>query len=162
LASLGIIYLMPLFKILFKKINFLRNFFLYEVLAITLSAQIFTLPILIYNFGQFSLLAPITNVLLVPLLPFLMGIGFFFLLFGILWQPLGWILSLPLSLFLGYLIAVVNIFSQLPLSALTLKISWIWLPAYYSCFLLFFYVLRKRKLLLKEKEGDFLMLKRNL
>jgi len=68
LAVMGITYLMPL----------LQKFLKFRLLAMTLSAQVFTLPILIYNFGYVSFAAPITNILIVPLLPFIMGLGFVF------------------------------------------------------------------------------------
>ncbi|TET83778.1 MAG: ComEC family competence protein, partial [Candidatus Nealsonbacteria bacterium] len=52
LAMMGIIYLMPAFRSWFRKIPNLFQF--RNILAMTLSAQIFTLPILIYNFGYMS------------------------------------------------------------------------------------------------------------
>ena len=52
LAMIGIIYLMPVFQDWFRKIP--AMFQLRNILAMTLSAQIFTLPILIYNFGYLS------------------------------------------------------------------------------------------------------------
>jgi competence protein ComEC len=104
LAMLGIIYLMPTLK------RWLKN----EILAMTLSAYLFTLPVLIYNFGYFSSVAIFTNFLIVPLLPYIMGIGFIFGIAGMIFQPLGWILSWPSWLLLTYLIKIVEWFSQVP------------------------------------------------
>jgi len=123
LAMMGIIYLLPIFRNWFKKIPSWPR----DVLAMTLSAQVFTLPILIYNFGYMSSVAPITNILIVPLLPFIMISGFIFGLFGIIFQPLGWILSWPCWLLLTYLTKVVDWFSSFSWSSLTLEISWVWL-----------------------------------
>jgi len=129
LAMMGIIYLLPIFRSWFRKIP---NFFQFRnILAMTLSAQIFTLPILIYNFGYLSLVAPITNVLILPLLPLIMISGFIFGLLGMLWQPLGWILSWPAWFLLTYLIKVVDRFSSQSFASLTLEISWIWLLLLY-------------------------------
>ena len=129
LAMLGIIYLLPTFRDWFRKIP---NFFqLRNILAVTLSAQIFTLPILIYNFGYFSLVAPVTNVLIIPLLPFIMIFGFIFGIAGLLWSPLGWILSWPSWFLLTYLTKVVDWFSIQSFASLTLEISWIWLFSLY-------------------------------
>ena len=116
LAMLGIIYLSPIFQ------KYLGN-----ILAMTISAQIFTLPILIYNFGYLSLVAPITNVLIVPFLPFLMGLGFAFALVGTVFQSLGWIISLPAKFLLVYLTKVVDWFSNQSFAAYYLEISWLWL-----------------------------------
>jgi len=77
----------------------------------TLSAQIFTLPILIYNFGYFSPIGIVTNILIVPFLPYIMGLGFLFALMGIIYQSFGWLLSLPANILLIYIIKVINFFA---------------------------------------------------
>jgi len=94
---------------------------------LTLSAQIFTLPILIFNFGYFSLVSPLTNILIVPLLPFIIAIGFVFAFSGMVFQPLGWLLSLPVGFLLIYLTKVVDFFSSFSFTAFFLEISWAWL-----------------------------------
>jgi competence protein ComEC len=123
LAMLGIIYLSPIFQDWFKKIP--NVFQLRNLLSMTLSAQVFTLPILIYNFGYFSIIAPITNILIVPLLPYIMGLGFFSGLGGIIFPLLGKILSLPCWLLLTYLIKLIDWFSSFSFIFLTIKISWV-------------------------------------
>jgi len=127
LAVMGIIYLGPIFR------NWLRfipegNFInLRSIISMTLSAQIFTLPILVYNFGRISSVAPITNILILPLLYWIMILGFIFALLGILWQGLGWILSWPVWVLLTYLLTVINWFSQ-PWAAKTFEnVHWLWL-----------------------------------
>jgi len=125
LAMMGIIYLMPAFQYWLRKIpDFLQ---LKNIISLTISAQIFTLPVLIYNFGYFSLVAPLTNILIVPLLPLIMGLGFIFAFLGIIWLPLGWIFSLPAWLLLTYLTKIVDWFSNFSWSAYVLEISWVWL-----------------------------------
>jgi len=141
LAMMGIIYFLPIIQNWFQKFpGFLQgeeNQFssspfagareFKNILAMTLSAQIFTLPILIYNFGYFSLIAPITNILILPFLPYLMGFGFIFSLAGTIFQPLGWILSWPSWLLLTYLTKIIDWFSGISWAYLTLEISWAWL-----------------------------------
>jgi len=141
LAMLGIIYFLPIFQDWCKKIP---NFFgLKNLLIMTFSAQIFTLPILIYNFGYFSLVSPITNILIVPFLPYIMGLGFVFSLAGIIFQPLGWILSWPVWLLLNYSTKIINCFSQIP--SVNLKISWIWLIFSYLVLALLVWRLQERQ-----------------
>jgi competence protein ComEC len=139
LATMGIIYLGPIFQDCFLK-WFPKKWFqkylspiksIVSILVMTLSAYLFTLPILIYNFGYFSLVAPITNILILPPLPFIMGLGFIFGLAGIIFQPLGWILSWPCWLLLTYLTKIVDVLSRFSWSAYTLKISGVWLPISY-------------------------------
>ncbi len=130
LAVLGIIYLMPVFQDLLKKISNSKNFSsLRDVISMTLAAQIFTLPLLVYNFGYISLVSLVVNVLIVPMLSFIMIFGFIFSISGIIWQPLGWVLSFPSWLFLTYLVKVVDFFFQAPY--LVFEISWIWLVIFY-------------------------------
>jgi len=130
LAMMGIIYLMPFFQDLLKKIPTVLQ--LKSVLVMTLSAQVFTLPILIYNFGHFSLVAPITNILVVPLLPFVMLSGFIFAIAGIIFQPLGWLLSLPAWGLLTYLVKLVEWFSGFSQSYFGVEnFHWIWLIIIY-------------------------------
>lgn len=108
LAVTGIIYLMPLFK--YK-----------NAIVMTLCAQAFTLPVLIYNFGYFSLVSPISNVLVVPFLPLIMILGFVFAITASVFQQLALVFFLPLWLFLAYLIKAIDYFSSLPFSAVFLN-----------------------------------------
>lgn len=125
LAMMGIIYLMPIFQDWLKKVP--DSFQLKDILAMTLSAQVFTLPILIYNFGYISFVAIITNVLIVPLLYWIMLFGFLSAFLGVIWQPLGWIFSFPVWFLLTYILKIVDISSKLPFAFKTLEISWHWL-----------------------------------
>lgn len=145
LAVLGLIYLMPFFENLFEKIKFFKPLGLSYLLAMTFSAQVFTAPISIYNFGYLSLAAPITNILIGPLIPFLMTVAFLFLFFSSFYQPLGWLISLPVYLMLDYWIWVVNFFSCLSITYINLEISWICVPISYLFLGLFIYFLSKKR-----------------
>ena len=128
LAMMGIIYLLPFFQNL---LNFIPSKSIKGILSMTFSAYIFTLPILIYNFGYISLVAPITNLLIVPLLPLIMALGFIFALAGMVFQPLGWILSWPVWLLLTYLTKAVDFFSQSWAFKTLENVHWIWLIVFY-------------------------------
>jgi len=69
---------------------------------------------LVSSFGRFSLIAPICNILVLPVLPFILASGFIFSLAGLLWQPLGWVLSWPAWLLLTYVFKIAEWFSSLP------------------------------------------------
>ena len=129
LAVLGINYLFPIFSNWLRK---LPNFFqLKNILAMSLSAQIFTLPILIYSFGRISLVAPFTNILVLPFLPFIIVLGFLSAFFGIFSHFMALIFVFPCWLFLGYLLKISNIFSSFAFSSIHLNISWLWLVIFY-------------------------------
>jgi competence protein ComEC len=141
LAVLGIIAFLPLLLSLFpKKLPFR------EIIGMTVAAQVFTLPILVYNFGQVSVVSFVTNILVVPLLPFIMGFGFLFLLGGLLGETLGFIFSIPVSLLLQYVSLVVDFFAALPFAAVkTENLSPFWLVLFYAGIAVFYWKFRKRR-----------------
>jgi len=131
LAVMGIIYLSPIFKRWLKFVPELKFFNLRSILVMTFSAYIFTLPILIYNFGRVSLVSPLTNILILPTLYWIMIFGFIFGLVGIIWQTLGWILSFPCLFLLTYLTKIVDFFSQSWAAKSFEDVHWIWLVISY-------------------------------
>ena len=132
LAMMGIIYLQPAFLNFFKKIPNPKFFPLKTTLSTTLSAQIFTLPILIYNFGRMSLLSPIANLLIVPFLAPVTIFIFLFGIAGIVFSPVGFIFSWLVWLSLTYIIGVVDLFSKISWASLTIEnVHWIWLAISY-------------------------------
>jgi len=129
LAVIGIVYLNPLLEEWLEKMpNFLN---LRSILAVTLSAQVFALPVLSYSFGRISLMAPVSNLFVMPVLPFVIVLGFIFAFLGTLSSSLGWVLSLPIWLLLTYLLKVAHITSSFPFSYLPLKFPWFCLGLFY-------------------------------
>jgi len=144
LAMMGLIYLQPFFK---EKLKILPNFLEMRTnLAATISAQIFTLPILIYNFGNIPLISPISNILILPLLPLITILGFIFSFFGIFWFSLGQILSFPGWLILTYIIKIVDFSSKIPFANLTFKnIHWLFLVISYLILAFLIWRLKERE-----------------
>lgn len=141
LAVLGIIVFLPIFLSLFPKKLLFR-----QIIGMTIAAQIFTLPILIFNFGQVSLVSILTNILIVPALPFIMGFGFLFLFAGLFTDSLGFLFSFPISLLLQYVSFVVELFAALPFAAVkTENLSVFWLVLFYLAVALFYWKFRKRQ-----------------
>jgi competence protein ComEC len=128
LAILGIVYFYQFFFEKLKKFPKTVR----EGVSSTLSAQIFTFPILIYNFGQISLISPLSNVLILPILPTITILGFIFSFFGIIFEPIGYLISFPCWLLLSYLLKVVDLCSKIPYSFLTLKVNFLFLLISYS------------------------------
>jgi len=121
LAMTGLIYLQQIFS---KKLSKIPEFFgIRTNLASTLAAQIFTLPILLYNFGQFSLISPITNILILPAIPLLTTFGFLVSILGIFWQGLAQILALFAQLPMLFIMKIIEISSSLPFVTQEIKIS---------------------------------------
>ena len=144
LAVMGIIYLGPAFQSWLRMVLEKDFINLRSIISMTLAAQIFTLPILIYNFGIISLVAPLANILILPLLPSVIGLGFLFGLTGIVFPFLGQVLSWPCWLLLTYIVKVVDWFSGLSFSSLAFEnVHWIWLAAFYLVLALLIWRLRE-------------------
>ena len=112
LATLGLIYFAPLTQSwLDTKFKFLRAGSLSCLLAINFSAWFFTLPLSIYFFGYFSPIAIISNLLVAPIIPLIMILGFLLLFVGLIWPPLVVIFVWPLNPLLNYFLQVVDWFS---------------------------------------------------
>ncbi len=147
LAVLGIIYIKPIFdgwvaKVIKKK----KLPGLVQIITMTLAAQIATLPILVYNFGRISFISPLSNVLIVPALPYIMGAGFIFSLASVIWIGLGKILIWPAWFFFAYITKLVELLSKIPFAAKEISnIHWIWLIGYYILLIGFLWWYRKKK-----------------
>ncbi len=146
LATLGLIYLAPFFQDLLRFIPQEKFINLREILSLTFAAQIFTLPILIYNFGRISLVAPLTNILILPIVSLLMIFGALLALLGVIWQSLAWLLSFPCWFLLTYLIKVTDFFSQFSWASKTIEnVHWLWLIISYLVLGLFIWYIRQRE-----------------
>ena len=144
MASLGIIYLKPLINYFLKYI-FKENFKeLVNIISITFTAQIFTLPIMVYNFGTISLVAPITNILILPIMPWILSFGFLFTIFASISMFLGWIFYMPCWLLITYFLKVMDFFSQPRMAENLTNVSWIWLLITYLVIGFFTWFLNKK------------------
>jgi len=122
LASLGIVYLNPIISYFIK----------YQIISTTFSAQIFTLPLMIFNFGNMSLVAPITNLLVLPIVEPLMIFGFVSVFFGVFFNFLGFLLSFPCQILLMYFNEIIELFSKPYMAIFFENKSWILLVFFYA------------------------------
>lgn len=67
--------------------------FFFDSFSTTLSAQIFTLPLLLYHFGEFSLVSLASNTFLLWLTPFITYAGFFVLIISAIFSFFPWMSS---------------------------------------------------------------------
>jgi len=148
LAILGLIYLQPTFFEFLIKIPNPKFFPIRTTLSATLSAQIFTLPILVYNFGNIPLFSPITNILIVPLLTPITILIFIFSILAMISWWFGWIFSFPIWFVLSYIINIVDWFSKLPFASFSIQnLHWIFLLiSYFILALISWYFYEKQKL----------------
>ncbi|MEX2012900.1 MAG: ComEC/Rec2 family competence protein, partial [Candidatus Levyibacteriota bacterium] len=107
-ATAGLLYLRPLLE-LGKARNLIKRSIIGEDIATTIAAQAATLPILLSNFGAYSLWSILTNALVLWTIPPLMILGGLGAIFGLAFEPLGRIfiyLALPLLLYFEKIVGV--------------------------------------------------------
>jgi competence protein ComEC len=143
LATVGIVYLSPYLN---KVLKFIPNIFkIREVIAMTLAAQILTLPVIVYNFEKISIVSPLVNVLIVPLIPLTTIVGFISVFLGLIWIYFGKIFSIITWFLLQYEICIVRLFSKIPLASVEVNKIWVgWVIFYYIIITLIIWYLRKK------------------
>ena len=115
LGTLGIVVLTPLFLRLFHPIE--RLPFVHpvmETVAVTLAAQVATLPIIAFTFQQVSFIAPLTNLLTVPLLGAILVLGTVVCVAGAISIQLGMLCGLITWPLLWYVTAAISWGAKLP------------------------------------------------
>jgi competence protein ComEC len=112
-AFAGVIVLAPLLHAFFyggEKPGFVAQIFIE-----TVAAQIMTLPILLGAFGKFSIIALVSNILVLPLVPLAMLLSFLVGMCQLLVPAAAHIATMPAGIVLGYMVWVVE---------WTAKVSW--------------------------------------
>ncbi len=127
-ALLGLVYFTPRIEPYFLWLpKYLRQY-----LVATLAAEAATLPILLLNFGRLSLIAPLANILVLPLVPPAMLFGFLTGAFSLIWLKLGIPFAGISWILLTYIIKVVETLARIPFAALSLKFNGLALIGYYA------------------------------
>jgi competence protein ComEC len=90
------------------------------------AAQLLTLPLILYFFGELSIVAPITNLIILPMVPLAMATSFVAGIAGSI-MPVwcGWV-AWPAMLLLGFMTKLIDAFAALPWAGTTTSLS---LPA---------------------------------
>ena len=120
LGTIGIVYLTPLIQRVFRPLERLPfGHTLVEIGAVTLAAQIATLPIVAVNFNTISFIAPFANILSVPLLAITILLGFLICAAGLLSAPLGILFGWIAWPILWYITTIINWCSTRPEAYIT-------------------------------------------
>ena len=117
LATLGIIKTSPLWQKYL--LSSAWTAFLKETFFMTVSAQLFVLPIILYNFHSISLISIPANLLILPIIPLTMLFVLLTAFFGLLFAPISMMFSWLAYWLLFYEIKVIEILSKFPLANLT-------------------------------------------
>jgi competence protein ComEC len=112
-ATAGILLLQPRFEVWLHRLPA----WLAEPVGVTLSAQVATLPVTMVGFQQVSLMAPLANLICLPVLPAAMAAGALIAVGGAISPLLGHLAGLLAFGFLAYMIGVVRLLAQVPAAA---------------------------------------------
>lgn len=143
LATLGIVSSASFWEKSFAKKH--KAFGISEVIMLSLSAQIFVLPIIAYNFQTVSLISLLANVFILPIIPLSMLLVFMVCVFGFIFTPLSVVFAWLAFLLLFYEIKLVHILAGFPWASVSVEsLSVWWVVLYYCMLVLGVYILKKR------------------
>lgn len=86
----------------------------------SLSAIIVTLPIMLWHFGQLSLIAPLANLLVLPLVVYAMAITIVALVLSIIFVQLGMLVAFPAWALSFVMLWLISVLGSIPLATLGL------------------------------------------
>jgi competence protein ComEC len=130
-ATLGLVVGAPIIS---KRLTWVKSTSIRELLAATLSAQIFVLPLLLYQTGNLSLVAVPANILALPAVPFAMLFSFVAGIAGLVAPAIAVYVGLPAYALLSFIIGVATMSAALPFASLVV-------PAFSFGFVLLLYAL---------------------
>lgn len=141
-ALLGIIFLIPIFQ---KYFGAEPGFLKWKENALaTISAQLAVVPLILGNFGIFSLTSFFANILILSLIPLTMALGFimggFGFISGFLAQVIGWIVNLLLA----YELWIIAIFSKFTIPIVTESFGFLAAAIYYLTLISLIYLLNRK------------------
>jgi competence protein ComEC len=154
LATIGIVALSPLWeKYLIKRH---KAFGFTEIFFLTLSAQIFVLPVILYDFRTLSLVSLAANILILLIIPISMLLVFLCALAGLFFHwlalPFAWLAFLPLK----YETWTIDSLAGLSRSSVEIK-NFLWWHAaawYAALALLMYHINRRQKIKMAKRTGS--------
>lgn len=146
LAFFGVLVIAPMVA---KRLFARQPKLLMMVVLETLAAEIMTLPLIMATFNQLSLVGLLTNVLVVPLIPFAMLFSVIAATAGMLMAPLAGWFAWPANLLLTYILDVVRLFAKIPSIFLHKSISTTGMLYFYGLVLLVIAVVHRQRSHLK-------------
>ncbi|HOZ75750.1 MAG TPA: ComEC/Rec2 family competence protein [Flavobacterium sp.] len=139
LALFFILWLQPIFLKWYKPDNQIVEYF-WQLLTVSFAAQIGTLPLSLYYFHQFPGLFFVTNLVIIPFLGVIMGLGVAVMLLAALnWVPaflavpLEWSIAM-LNKIIGWIASVESfIFEDIPFNAAMLTSAYVLIVVWVFC-----------------------------
>jgi competence protein ComEC len=165
LATIGIVSFSPIWESFFvekykffsngekksysdKAISIIKNYDFLQfsnILFLSISAQIFVLPIIMFNFHTLSLVSLVANLLILPIIPISMLLVFLVSVAGLfssyLSLPFAWIAFLPLK----YEMFIINTLANISWSSKTIEnFSWQMMLVWYIILISIVYLVKRK------------------
>lgn len=124
LAIIAIIYIFPKLESGFQKFKIYQNRYIKNIIKIfliTISIQILTLPILLFNFNFFSLVSPVANIFIIWALPFILFFSMLAIILSLFLSNFTPIFFLPASFLIKYILIVLAEINKIPYSSWEVK-----------------------------------------
>ncbi len=153
LATIGLVYISPIIQNIFDNKFNIKNpmvLVMVEIFATTMAAIIATLPLIMYQFGRVSLVAPLVNILILWTIPLLMLFGFLALILSFLVFPIGQLIAWLTEVGIQYVIMITNWFGGRSWSAVEITVP-LWAMILIYILLVFSIVKNKLRSLSYEK-----------
>jgi len=131
-----------------KAISIIKNYDFLQfsnILFLSISAQIFVLPIIMFNFHTLSLVSLVANLLILPIIPISMLLVFLVSVAGLfssyLSLPFAWIAFLPLK----YEMFIINTLANISWSSKTIEnFSWQMMLVWYIILISIVYLVKRK------------------
>ena len=121
-ATLGLVYVAPVIEKYFSKLP--KLFDLRETLIMTISAQIFVLPLLLYYFKSLSLISLPANIIVLPTIPLAMILGFMAGITGMIMPFLGQLVGYFAWLLTSIELGIIIFFAKPSWAAVSVGFTW--------------------------------------
>ncbi len=118
LATLGLIVVAPWLETSLKRVPPLIG--IREFLSATLATQLFVLPLLLYQIGEFSIVSVVVNVLVLPMVPVAMLATFVMVVLSLFSSSLAVVVSYLAYGALSYILTIPTFFAALPFAAVVI------------------------------------------
>ncbi|KKP68362.1 MAG: internalization-related competence protein ComEC/Rec2 protein [Candidatus Moranbacteria bacterium GW2011_GWE1_35_17] len=116
LATIGLVKLSPFWDKYFLKKY--KSGGIFEIILMTISAQLFVLPIILYNFHNLAIISILANVLILPVIPVTMLFAFLATILSFIFYPLALVFGWLAYALLKYEIGTIVFLAKLKFSSL--------------------------------------------
>ncbi len=145
IATIAVIFFAPKIQKYFLWIT--EKGKLRDIVSVTCACYIFVLPFILYKMGNLSLVALPANILILPVIPLTMALGFLTGFFGIIWYGLAVPFGYLSYALLHYELSVIDFFARFSYASLSIPNFPMWLTiAIYIFFTYYIFGKNIRKL----------------